>query len=45
MSGPNPISYESIKCYQDLSGIDLTWWDVETIKILDSIWIKSASGD
>jgi len=45
MNGPNPISYESINCYQTLSGIELTWWDVETVKLLDSIWIKSTSGD
>ena len=41
MSGPNPISYDIIKAWCDLSGIDLSYWEVEIIKSLDNLWIKT----
>lgn len=41
MSGPNPISYDIIKAWCDLSGIDLSYWEIEIIKSLDNLWIKT----
>lgn len=43
MSGPNPISYDIIKAWCDLSGIDLLPWEVGLIKSLDNLWIKTTS--
>lgn len=43
MSGPNPISYDIIKAWCDLSGISLSPWEVELVKALDSIWLKTIS--
>lgn len=41
MSGPNPISYDIIKAWCDLTGITLTPWEIETVKSLDNLWIKT----
>jgi hypothetical protein len=41
MSGPNPISYDIIKSWCDLTGVVLTPWEIETIKSLDNLWIKT----
>jgi hypothetical protein len=43
MSGPNPISYDIIKAWCDLSGIDLSPWEIDLIKSLDNLWIKTTS--
>ena len=40
MSGPNPISYDIIKAWCDLTGVDLFPWEVTIIKSLDNLWIK-----
>tara|TARA_R110002074_G_C12227310_1_gene637870 strand:+ start:277 stop:609 length:333 start_codon:yes stop_codon:yes gene_type:complete len=40
MSGPNPISYDIIKAWCDLTGVDLSPWEVTIIKSLDNLWIK-----
>ena len=41
MSGPNPISYDLIVAWCKLSGVDLAYWEIEIIKSLDNIWIKT----
>ncbi len=41
MSGPNPISYDIIKAWCDLTSITLSPWEIETIKSLDNLWIKT----
>lgn len=41
MSGPNPISYDIIKAWCDLTGVALGTWELEIIKSLDNLWIKS----
>jgi hypothetical protein len=43
MSGPNPISYDIIKAWCDLSGVDLSPWEIDLIKSLDNLWIKTTS--
>lgn len=40
MSGPNPISYDIITAWCDLTGVDLSPWEVTIIKSLDNLWIK-----
>lgn len=40
MSGPNPISYDIIKAWCDLTSVQLSPWEIETIKSLDNLWIK-----
>ena len=41
MSGPNPLSYNDISSWCKLSGIDLQYWEVQIIKSLDSVYIKT----
>jgi hypothetical protein len=41
MSGPNPISYDIIKAWCDITGVDLSPWEVTIIKSLDNLWIKT----
>lgn len=43
MSGPNPISYDIIKAWCDLYGVELNPWEIDTIKALDNLWIKTTS--
>ncbi len=43
MSGPNPLSYDLIKAWCDLMSVDLSPWEITTIKSLDNIWIKTNS--
>lgn len=43
MSGPNPISYDIIKAWCDLTGVELYPWEIELIKALDNLWIKTTS--
>ena len=43
MSGPNPISYDIIKAWCDITGIQLSPWEIGTIKALDNLWIKTTS--
>tara|TARA_R110000787_G_scaffold131812_2_gene243969 strand:+ start:246 stop:581 length:336 start_codon:yes stop_codon:yes gene_type:complete len=43
MSGPNPISYDIIKAWCDITGVDLSPWEVTIIKSLDNLWIKITS--
>jgi hypothetical protein len=43
MSGPNPISYDIIKAWCDITSVDLSPWEVSTIKALDNLWIKTTS--
>lgn len=39
MNGPNPISYDIIKAWCDITNIELSPWEVSTIKALDNLWI------
>ena len=43
MSGPNPISYAIIMAWCDLYGVELNPWEIDTIKALDNLWIKTTS--
>jgi len=45
MNGPNPLSWEGIKAWSDLHGIPLSPWELETIKALDMMWVRSLNED
>ncbi len=38
-SGPNPITYEQIKAWKDLTETPLASWEVEAIKRLDVVYM------
>lgn len=44
-NGPNPLSWEGIAAWSDLFCIRLSPWEVDTIKTLDSLWIKTVNED
>ena len=39
-SGPNPLSYEGIQAWCNLSGVALYSYEVDVIKELDSMWVR-----
>lgn len=41
MSGPNPISYDTIYFWCQLNDIELTPWEISVIKDLDNEYIKA----
>jgi hypothetical protein len=41
MSGPNPISYDTIYFWCRMMGIELTPWEIGVIKDLDNIYIRA----
>jgi len=43
-SGPNPITFEQIKAWKELTGEVLSTRDVEAIKALDTVYIKVMNG-
>ena len=44
MSGPNPITFEQIKAWKELTEYPLSPREVEVVKQLDSLWLKVANG-
>jgi|TARA_S200002703_G_scaffold9738_1_gene9541 hypothetical protein len=43
-SGANPITFEQIKAWKELTGETLTSRDIEAIKALDAVYIKVMNG-
>lgn len=41
MSGPNPISYDTIYFWCCMTGIELTPWEISVVKDLDNEYIKA----
>jgi|TARA_R100001463_G_scaffold132784_1_gene193707 hypothetical protein len=39
-SGANPLSYEQIKAWKDLTATPISTWEVEAIKRLDEVYMK-----
>lgn len=37
--GPNPIRFEDIKCWMELSGTELIFWEVSALKAMDGAYI------
>jgi hypothetical protein len=43
-NGPNPITYEQIKAWKDLTETPLDAREVEAVKSLDSVYMRTANG-
>lgn len=43
-SGPNPITYQDIKAWKDLTDYPLSTQDVEIIMRLDRVWMRVVNG-
>lgn len=43
-SGPNPITYEQIKAWKELTDTPMTAWEVEAVKRLDGVYIRVHNG-
>lgn len=41
MSGPNPISYDTVYFWCQMTGIELTPWELGVVKDLDNEYIKA----
>lgn len=41
-SGPLAITYQEIRCYCDLTGIDMTPYEVKLVKRLDVIYLRKS---
>jgi hypothetical protein len=45
MGSPNPISWEAIQAWCNLTGIVLSPWEIETVKELDMLWLRISAKD
>ena len=43
-SGPNPITYNEIKAWKELTDTPITYRDIVTIKRVDLVYIGVANG-
>ena len=43
-SGPNPITYEQIKAWKELTETPIAPWEIEAIKRLDTVYMGVANG-
>ena len=43
-SGPNPITYEEIKAWKELTETPIAPWEIEAIKSLDTVYMGIANG-
>jgi len=43
-SGPNPITYSELKAWSDMTANVLHAYDVETIKKLDTLYLRTTNG-
>ena len=43
-SGPNPITYEQIKAWKEVTQTPLEGWEVSALKRLDTIFIRVMNG-
>ena len=43
-SGPNPITYEQIKAFKELTETPLAAWEVDAVMRLDTIYMGVANG-
>ncbi len=40
MGGVCPITFTEIYCWQQLSGVELEPWEVNTLRRIDELWLK-----
>jgi len=45
MSGPDPLTWEGIQAWCNLTGIVLSSWELETVKALDMLWVRATNKD
>jgi len=43
-SGPNPLSYQEIKTWKELTETPLSAWEVEAVKCVDVVFMGMANG-
>ncbi len=43
-SGPNPITYEQIKAWKELTETPISTWEIEAIKRLDAVYMGVVNG-
>jgi len=43
-SGPNPITYTEIKAWKELTDTPLGPWDIQVLKRLDQVFIRTTNG-
>lgn len=43
-SGPNPITYTEIQAWKELTETPLTPWELQVIKRLDQVYLRTANG-
>ena len=43
-SGPNPISYNEIKSWKELTDTPISSRDIEVIKLVDVVYMRTANG-
>ena len=43
-SGPNPISYQEIKTWKELTDTPLSSWEIEAVKCVDVVFMGMANG-
>ena len=43
-SGPNPITYEQIKAWKELTETPVAPWEIEAIKSLDTVYMGVTNG-
>ncbi len=43
-SGPNPISYNEIKAWKELTDTPISSRDIEVIKLVDVVYMRIANG-
>lgn len=44
-SGPNPLSWAGIAAWMDLYDVRLSPWEIDAVKTLDGLWIKTMNED
>jgi len=42
-SGPNPITYTELHHWKELTGTPLSAWDVQALKRLDQVYLRTAA--
>jgi hypothetical protein len=43
-SGPNPITYEQIKAWKELTETPISPWEIKAIKRVDTVYMGIANG-
>ena len=43
-SGPNPITYEQIKAWKELTETPISSWEVTVIKRVDTVYMGTVNG-